>query len=115
MPRRDIPKKFAGGAAYVQDVRLPGMVFGRVARPPSPGAALISVDLPAVRGMPGVVAVGRDGDFLAVAAEREEQAGKARGALRKRAKWSENATLPPRGDPLSAYPGGPGTPRPAGP
>src|SRR5262245_13625493 len=33
--RRDIPKKFTGGAAYVQDVRLPGMVFGRVVRPPS--------------------------------------------------------------------------------
>ena len=36
IPRRDIPKKFTGGAAYVQDVRLPGMLFGRVVRPPSP-------------------------------------------------------------------------------
>ena len=44
VPRHDIPKKFTGGAAYVQDVRLPGMVFGRVVRPPSPGAKLISVD-----------------------------------------------------------------------
>jgi CO/xanthine dehydrogenase Mo-binding subunit len=34
--RRDIPKKMTGGAAYVQDVRLPGMVFGRIVRPPSP-------------------------------------------------------------------------------
>ena len=110
IPRRDIPKKFTGGAAYVQDVRLPGMVFGRVARPPSPGAALISVDLPAVRGMPGVVAVVRDGDFLAVAAEREEQAVKAREALRKSAKWSESATLPPSGDLLYDYMVGLGTP-----
>ncbi len=110
IPRRDIPKKFTGGAAYVQDVRLPGMVFGRVARPPSPGAALISVDLAAVRSMPGVVALVRDGDYLAVAAEREEQAVKAREALRKSAKWSENATLPPSGDLLYDYMVGLGTP-----
>src|SRR5712671_7614977 len=53
IPRRDIPKKFTGGAAYVQDIRLPGMVFGRVVRPPSPGATLTRVDLAAVRRMPG--------------------------------------------------------------
>src|SRR5262249_2643329 len=47
--RRDIPKKFTGGAAYVQDVRLPGMVFGRVVRPPSPGAELIEFDEARVR------------------------------------------------------------------
>src|SRR3954469_4602227 len=70
--RRDIPKKFTGGAAYVQDVRLPGMLFGRVVRPPSPGAMLVSLNEAAVRRMPGVVAVLRDGNFVAVAAEREE-------------------------------------------
>src|SRR5712691_7326623 len=72
--RRDIPKKFTGGAAYVQDLRLPGMVFGRVVRPPSPDAELVSVNEAAVRRMRGVVALVRDGRFLAVAAEREEQA-----------------------------------------
>ena len=51
--RRDIPKKFTGGAAYVQDVRLPNMVFGRVVRPPSPGAQLLSVDEAAARRLPG--------------------------------------------------------------
>src|SRR5262249_17092930 len=54
VPRRDIPKKFTGGAAYVQDVRLPGMVFGRVVRPPSPGAELIEVDEARVRSLAGV-------------------------------------------------------------
>jgi CO/xanthine dehydrogenase Mo-binding subunit len=34
VPRRDIPAKVTGGAAYVQDLRLPGMLFGRVVRPP---------------------------------------------------------------------------------
>jgi len=108
--RRDIPKKFTGGAAYVQDVRLPGMVFGRVVRPPSPGATLKSVDLASVRRMPGVVAVLRDGNFLAVAAEREEQAVKARAALKKSAVWNESATLPPTGALLYDYMVGLGTP-----
>jgi CO/xanthine dehydrogenase Mo-binding subunit len=97
VPRRDIPKKFTGGAAYVQDIRLPGMLFGRVVRPPSPGAKLTSVDEGAIRKMPGVVAVVRDGNFLGVAAEREEQAIKARAALAKSAQWKESASLPPSG------------------
>ncbi|HMH17921.1 MAG TPA: molybdopterin cofactor-binding domain-containing protein, partial [Burkholderiales bacterium] len=50
--RRDIPKKMTGGAAYVQDVRLPGMVFGRVVRPPSPGAQLVSFDEAGVKSLP---------------------------------------------------------------
>jgi nicotinate dehydrogenase subunit B len=98
--RRDIPKKFTGGAAYVQDVRLPGMVFGRVVRPPSPGAQLVSVDEARVRRMPGVVALVRDGSFLAVAAAREEQAIRARDALKQSAQWKETASLPPSGDAL---------------
>ena len=59
IPRHDIPKKFTGGAAYVQDIRLPGMLFGRVVRPPSPGAKLVSLDESAVKRMQGVVAVVR--------------------------------------------------------
>src|SRR6185436_3586344 len=97
IPRHDIPKKFTGGAAYVQDIRLPGMLFGRVVRPPSPGAKLVSIDESAVKRMQGVVAVVRDGDFVAVATEREEQAIKARAALAKSALWKESATLPPSG------------------
>src|SRR5206468_11302369 len=85
IPRPDIPKKFTGGAAYVQDVRLPSMLFGRVMRPPSPGAQLLAVDEAAVRRLSGVVAVVRDGSFLAVAAEREEQAIRAREALARSA------------------------------
>src|SRR3954471_3682265 len=110
VPRRDVPKKFTGGAAYVQDVRLPGMLFGRVVRPPSPGATLLKVDMAAVKRMPGVVSVVRDGDFLAVAAEREEQAVKAREALKKSAAWKETAALPPSGGLLYDYMVGLGTP-----
>jgi CO/xanthine dehydrogenase Mo-binding subunit len=103
VPRRDIPRKFTGGAAFVQDIRLPGMLFGRVVRPPSPGAQLVSIDEAAARRLPGVLAVVRDGSFVAVAAEREEQAIRARDALRKSARWRETAALPPAGDALYLY------------
>ncbi|HEY2135524.1 MAG TPA: molybdopterin cofactor-binding domain-containing protein [Xanthobacteraceae bacterium] len=92
--RFDIPNKVTGGAAYVQDMRLPGMLHGRVVRPPRPGSSLVSVDLPAAEAMPGVVAVVRDGSFLGVVAEREEQAIKARAALAKSAKWTLGPPLP---------------------
>jgi nicotinate dehydrogenase subunit B len=96
IPRRDIPSKVTGGQSYVQDVRLPGMVYGRVVRPASYRAQLVSVDEAAARAMPGVVAVARDGSFLAVAAEREEQAINAARALRASAKWTESPDLPPQ-------------------
>ncbi|MDR6393321.1 molybdopterin cofactor-binding domain-containing protein [Paraburkholderia phenoliruptrix] len=93
--RIDLPAKFTGGAAFVQDMRLPGMLFGRVVRPPRAGANLIDVDLERARSMPGVVAVVRDGDFLALAAEREEQAIAARAVLANAARWSDaHADLP---------------------
>jgi len=86
--RRDIPPKFTGGQAYVQDLRLPGMVYARVVRPPSPRAELVSADLERTKALPGVVAVVRDGSFLAVVCEREEQAIRAREVLRESATWN---------------------------
>jgi nicotinate dehydrogenase subunit B len=68
--RIDFPAKFVGGASFVQDMRMPHMLFGRVARPPRPGAKLLALNEAIVRKMPGVVAVVRDGDFLGVVAER---------------------------------------------
>ena len=94
VPRLDIPAKVTGGAAYVQDMRLPGMLFGRVVRPPGYRATLTDIDQGAVKAMPGVVAVVVNGDFLGVVAEREEQAIAARAALLKHAKWSEKLDLP---------------------
>ncbi len=92
--RFDIPNKVTGGAAYVQDMRPPGMLHGRVVRPPRYGSALESFDEAAVKAMSGVVAVVRDGSFLGVVAEREEQAIKARAALIKSAKWTLGPPLP---------------------
>ena len=101
--RRDIPAKVTGGEAYVQDMRLPGMVFGRVVRSHSPRARLVGVDEAAARRMPGVVAVLRDGSFVAVAARREEQAIAAAAALQASARWDAPADLPPTGAALFTY------------
>lgn len=85
--RRDIPPKFTGVRSYVQDLRLPGMQHARIVRPPAPRAELVSFDEAGVKALPGVTAVIRDGNFLAVVARREEQAVKAREALRDSAAW----------------------------
>jgi nicotinate dehydrogenase subunit B len=98
VPRVDIPAKVTGGAAYVQDMRLPGMVHARVVRPPSYGAQLTDCDTSAIEKMPGVVKVVRDGNFLAVAARKEFQAVKAMAALSAAAKWHETARLPNQDD-----------------
>src|SRR5262249_17268720 len=63
----------------------------------------VSLDDAAVRRLPGVTAVVRNGNFLAVAAEREEQAIAAAQALRNAAKWDEPADLPPTGAALFAH------------
>src|SRR5207253_525338 len=61
LPRTDIPAKVTGGAAYVQDLRLPDMVHGRIVRAPSAGATLLSVDAAAAEKLPHVLKVVRDG------------------------------------------------------
>src|SRR6516165_5389640 len=94
VPRVDIPAKVTGGAAYVQDLRLDGMVHARVVRPPSYGAELIDCDTAAIEKMPGVVKIVRDGNFLAVVATREFQAVKAMKALSAAVKWRQTARLP---------------------
>jgi len=87
--RLDIPDKVIGQPRFVADMELPGMLYGRVVRPPSFGARLQSIELAPITGLPGVVHVVRDGDFLGVIAEREEQAVNARKAMIAAARWSE--------------------------
>ncbi len=94
LPRVDIPPKVTGGPAYIQDLRLPGMLHARAVRQPSPGATLRTVDTAPIERMPGVVAVVRQGSYLAVAAQREWQAVQAWRALSAAAEWEETATLP---------------------
>ncbi|HSC94658.1 MAG TPA: molybdopterin cofactor-binding domain-containing protein [Burkholderiales bacterium] len=101
-PRRDIPAKVSGTPIYVHDLELPGMLHGRIARPPSYEARLAGLDEAEVRALPGVVQVVRDGSFLGVIAEREEQAIRALTRLKRIARWEE-ATQLPEADPRFLY------------
>jgi nicotinate dehydrogenase subunit B len=71
LKRVDIPPKLVGGAAYLQDFRLPDMLHARVVRGPSEGTRLKQVDVDAVARLPGVERILRDGDFTAVVAADE--------------------------------------------
>ena len=102
LQRVDIPAKLSGAASYVQDLRLPGTVHARVVRPPSYGARLRSLETGQVERLPGFLKVVRDGDFVAVIAEREYQAVATGRALAKAASWDERPSLPAQSD-LYAY------------
>lgn len=92
--RRDIPGKVTGVATYVQDIRLPGMLHGRIVRPPRPHGILDTFDEAGVKGLPGITTVVRDGSFLGVIAEREEQAVRAREFLVHNSRWIGGDQLP---------------------
>jgi nicotinate dehydrogenase subunit B len=94
VPRLKLEAKVTGTARFVHDLELPGMVHGRAVRPPNPNARLVSVDETAALRLPGVLMVMRDGSFLGVIAEREEQAVAAAEALRAAATWEGEVELP---------------------
>jgi nicotinate dehydrogenase subunit B len=107
--RAEIPAKVTGTHVYVQDVVVPGMVHGRVVRPPAPGATLASVDESSVRGTPGFIAIVRRESFLGVVADREEQAIAA--ARRLRATWNAATPLPAQAQLAAALEATPATVR----
>ena len=90
--RVELPAKVTGSHVYVHNVRLPGMLHGRVVRPPAVGAAVVSVDERSVAGVPGLVRVVRRGDFVGVVALREE--GAIRAARDLRVTWQLSVSLP---------------------
>lgn len=65
-----------GRHKYTSDIRLDGMLHGKVLRPAALGATLVSVDTRQAEALPGVIVV-RDGDFVAVAAPTEFAASRA--------------------------------------
>ncbi len=117
VPRTDLPAKATGELVYVHDVRVPGMLHGRVVRPPYAGVdagafvgtSLIAVDEASVAEIPGLVAVVRIGDFVGVVAEREENAVKA--AAQLKVTWKPTPALPDLGDVETALRANPSTPR----
>ncbi len=92
LPRYDIPGKVDGSLKWAVDVKVPGMVHARNIKPPMAGAKLISVDESSVRDLPGFVAVVREGNYLAVVCEREEQAINA--ARKLKAQWQKPDVAP---------------------
>jgi CO/xanthine dehydrogenase Mo-binding subunit len=92
VPRVDIPDKVRGRFTYINNLRVRGMLHGRVIRPPSVGAKLESVDDSAIKNIAGIVRVVREGNFLGVVAQTEWAAIKAARALK--ANWSKWEGLP---------------------
>ncbi len=74
--RRDSNLKVTGEAKYTGDIKLPGMVFARILRPPSHGARLTSVDVSGAEKIPGAQVV-KDGDLIAVLHENHDKADEA--------------------------------------
>ncbi|WP_238122542.1 MULTISPECIES: molybdopterin cofactor-binding domain-containing protein [unclassified Xanthobacter] len=117
VPRVDIPAKATGAFVYVHDVRVPGMLHGRVVRPPYAGVdagdfighSLIKVDEASVAHIPGLVAVVTMGDFIGVVAEREEQAAEAARCLK--VEWKAPPPLPELKDLAQALRANPSTTR----
>jgi CO/xanthine dehydrogenase Mo-binding subunit len=94
LTRLDLPDKVFGRPRFIQDLELPGMVHARVIRPPLLRAALVDVPEERLAGLPAAAWVERDGDFLAVLADREEVADAAAARLRGSAKWEPADDLP---------------------
>jgi nicotinate dehydrogenase subunit B len=117
VPRVDLPAKATGELVYVHDMRVPGMLHGRVVRPPYAGVdtgafvgtSLLEVDESSVSDIAGLVAVVRIADFVGVVAEREENAIKAATQLKLR--WKKVPTLPDLKDVEKALRANPSTPR----
>lgn len=86
VPRRDVAGKIFGTSDYVTDVRVPGMLHARMVRPGVAGSTIASVDSDSIKN----ARVVRDGEFLAVVAEREWDAIQAAQTLE--VKWA----LPPQ-------------------
>lgn len=98
-PRIEIPAIVTGSEVYIQNIRLPGMLHGRVVRPRGQtvygfGAPIISVDESSIKGLPDVRIV-RKGDFLGVVAPHEYDAIQA--AAQLKVKWADPPAVLPGG------------------
>jgi CO/xanthine dehydrogenase Mo-binding subunit len=86
VPRQDVPAKCTAKHQYVHDFKMPGMLHGRIVRPQSAGAKLLSVDESSIRRIPDVRVVRKE-NFLGVVAKNEWAA--VRAARELKAEWTE--------------------------
>jgi len=96
VPRVDMRAMATGEFEFVHNIRVPGMLHGRVVRPPSPGATVMSVDESSVRGMPGLVKVVVKHNFVGVVAGKPWQAAQI--AEKLRVTWTPGPRLSPQRD-----------------
>jgi CO/xanthine dehydrogenase Mo-binding subunit len=92
VPSLDRVALMEGHFEFVHNVRLPGMLHGRVVRPPEVGATVANVDESSVRQIPGIVKVVVQKDFVGVAAEKQWQAIQA--ARQLKVSWNPGIQLP---------------------
>jgi nicotinate dehydrogenase subunit B len=90
IPKKDARTFVTGEHKYTPDLRRPGMLHGKVLRPPSFAATLTSYDASAAQAMPGVTIV-RDSDFVAAAANSPWTAQEAIEAIH--AEWKEEPQI----------------------
>jgi isoquinoline 1-oxidoreductase len=86
VPRPNSRDLVTGAHKYPSDIMRPGMLYGKILRPESYGAKLVSIDLEGAKAMKGVVVV-QDDQFVGVAAPTTHQARKALEAIAETAKW----------------------------
>lgn len=94
VPRLDLPALVTAQLEFVHNVRVPGMLYGSVVRPPEAGATLAGVDERSVQDLPGVVKVVVLRNFVGVVAEKPWQAMQAAATLK--ASWTPSRGLPPQ-------------------
>jgi CO/xanthine dehydrogenase Mo-binding subunit len=94
VPSFDRTALMTGTFEFVQSVRIPGMLHGRVVRPPEIGATLVQVDEQSVRNVPGLVKVVIQKDFVGVVAQTQYHATIATRQLVVR--WRSGPDLPPQ-------------------
>jgi nicotinate dehydrogenase subunit B len=90
LPKVNAREIVTGKHKYTSDVKRPGMLYGRVLRPPSFGAKLTSIDVGAAQQMPGVTVV-HEADFVGLTAPNEHIAQKAIESIK--ATWKEEPQI----------------------
>ena len=101
-PRVELPPKLTGEFTYAHDVRVPGMLHGRVVRPPTITSKPTSIDESSVKNIPGIVKVVQEESFVGVVATTEWAAMKAARALK--VSWAEPTTkMPASAEAVYAY------------